>query len=154
MSFNQSGDAVYKAALFIVAAIAIFWCYEQPQSWLWALSFAIGISLLIKFVFNAGRSEGIAYAEAIASLNAKSNTSSDKELSANTTLKAFQNGMAEVDLFAYELANDLIPDGYSESNPGLGPMDFNEWLEWKKSEFDRTGNLWHNHPGGMPPGQN
>jgi hypothetical protein len=59
--------------------------------------------------------------------------------------------LAEANLFAYELKHGLVPDGNSENNPGYGPMDFDEWREWKQREFERSGNLWHNHPGGLPP---
>jgi len=76
----------------------------------------------------------------------------DKEKTeAEAQLEAFETAMAEVELFAYELKQGLVPDGNSEDNPGYGPMDFDEWREWKEQEFERTGNLWHNHPGGLPP---
>ena len=140
MSIKKSGEMVYNSALLIVIILAIFWCYLQPHNWLLALCFAIGGSLLVIFVFNAGRIEGIEYAEAMALIKAKSKLHSDEAVSAGAVLDAFQSVMAEADLFAYELANNLVPDGYSESNPGLGPMDFNEWREWKQREFDRTGN--------------
>lgn len=39
----------------------------------------------------------------------------------------------------------------SESNPGYGPMDFDEWREWKQRGFEQTGNAWFNHPDGLPP---
>jgi hypothetical protein len=70
---------------------------------------------------------------------------------AEARLEAFESALAEVELFAYELKHGLIPDGNSENNPGYGPMDFNDWQEWKRLEFERTGNLWHNHPDGLPP---
>jgi hypothetical protein len=75
----------------------------------------------------------------------------DEKTIAEGRLEAFQTGLAEAELFAYELKHGLVPDGNSEGNPGYGPMDFNEWREWKRREFDRTGNLWHNHSGGLPP---
>jgi hypothetical protein len=77
-------------------------------------------------------------------------TPNDKTI-AEARLEAFETALAEADLFAYELKEGLVPDGNSEDNPGYGPMDFNEWREWKKREFERTGTLWHNHPGGLPP---
>jgi hypothetical protein len=77
----------------------------------------------------------------------------EKSVAANDKLAAVQSLKAGAELFAYELANGLVPDGNSDSNPGLGPMDFEEWQEWKQREFDLTGNLWHKHPGGRPPGE-
>jgi hypothetical protein len=76
----------------------------------------------------------------------------EKSVAANDKLAAVQSVIAGAELFAYELANGLVPDGCSDSNPGLGPMDFDEWQEWKQREFDLTGNLWHNQPSGRPPG--
>ena len=78
----------------------------------------------------------------------------DESSIAEARLEAFESALAEVELFAYELKHGLIPDGNSASNPGYGPMDFNEWQEWKQQEFERTGNLWHNHPDGLPPKAN
>jgi hypothetical protein len=66
-------------------------------------------------------------------------------------LEAIETLMKEYGLYAYELKNGLIPDGGTEQNPGYGPMDIDEWRKWKQSEYDRTGNLWHNHPNGLPP---
>ena len=154
MIVNNSGQTVYKTSFFIIASIGVFWFYLQPEAWFWILGFVFGVSLLIIFVFNAGRREGIAYAELIASINTNFKTSSEDVQAASDKLDAFQSAIDEVDLFGYELANNLVPDGNSESNPGLGPMNFNEWREWKKNEFERTGNLWSNHPEGKPPNEN
>jgi len=154
MIIDKSGGKIYKTSIFIIAAIAIFWFYLQPDAWFWALSFGFGVSLLVIFVFNAGRREGIAYADLIASINTDSKTTAGEVHTASAKLDEFQSAMAEVDLFSYELANNLVPDGYSENNPGLGPMNFNEWREWKQSEFERTGNIWSKHPDGKPPNEN
>lgn len=47
-------------------------------------------------------------------------------------LDAFKSVLTEAEQFVYELARGLVPDGNSENNPGLGPMDFDEWREWKQ----------------------
>lgn len=75
----------------------------------------------------------------------------EEKTEAQARLEAFQAVLAGANLFAYELNHGLIPDGNSESNPGYGPMDFDEWQEWKQRGFEQTGNLWFNHPDGLPP---
>lgn len=64
--------------------------------------------------------------------------SEDAELSSRSTLDAFDSVLTEVEQFEYELAHGLVPDGNSESNPGLGPMDFNEWRVWKKQNTSNS----------------
>lgn len=54
------------------------------------------------------------------------------DVSSRSTLDAFNSVLTEAEQFGYELAHGLVPDGNSENNPGLGPMDFNEWREWKQ----------------------
>lgn len=102
----------------------------------------------------AGALAGVQSAEAMALFrDAELKSSSEKAMHASEKLAAIQSLKAGAELFAYELANGLVPEGCSVNNPGLGPMDFEEWQEWKQREFDLTGNLWHNHPGGQPPGK-
>lgn len=66
-------------------------------------------------------------------------------------LEAYESILTESWLFAYEMCHGLVPEGNSERNPGYGPIDFDEWQVWKGKGFEMTGNLWFNHPGGLPP---
>lgn len=151
MNADQTSNRVYATALIAVVVVAILWAFYQPNAWLWALGFGVGVSLLVMVVFNAGRSEGIADAEILARIKTESEVVPYQVTAASNNLADFENALTEIDFFGYELANGLIPDGNSKSNLGLGPMDFDEWREWKRREFDRTGNLRHNHPDGRVP---
>ncbi len=65
-------------------------------------------------------------------------------------LEDFETILTESWLFAYEMRNWLVPEGDSESNPGHGPIDFNEWQVWKRMEFERASSIWTNHQDGPP----
>lgn len=69
-------------------------------------------------------------------MKARSNALPEESENAIASLNAFENVLDEADLFAHELANGLVPDGNSATNPGLGPMDFNEWREWKRQKLN------------------
>ena len=101
--------------------------------------FALALGLGYKFGFVDGRKA--------AGFSANNNQEVGE---ASSRLERFETALAEVELYAYEKSERLIPDGYT----GLGPMDYDEWQQWKRKGFERTGNLWFNYPGGLPPQPN
>lgn len=137
----------------IVVAISILWVFIRPDFWAWALGFAVITITMLTLAHNAGVRQGRESAMSAEPVPQDKEKPDEKTI-ADAKLEAFETGLAEAKLFAYELEQGLIPDGNSENNPGYGPMDFDEWRDWKQREFERTGNLWHNHPGGLPPQEN
>ena len=134
----------------VVVALSILWVLIRPDLWAWALGFAVITITMLTLAHNAGMRQGRESAMSAEPIPQDKEKADEKTI-AEARLEAFETALAEGDLFAYELKHGLVPDGNSEDNPGYGPMDFNEWQEWKRREFERTGNLWHNHPGGLPP---
>jgi len=135
---------------FIILALAVIWVVVRPDLWPWALGFVVVCTTMVKLAHKNGVKQGL---EGAISMNSDSQGKqiSDKNSPAEDQFEAFNSAVTVVDLFAYELKKGLVPEGDSEDNPGLGPMNFDEWREWKEREFERTGNIWHNHPGGSPP---
>lgn len=131
-----------------VVALAIPWFFFRSNWLAWVIGgtvagiggLVLGVCLGYRWGFLDGRKATVNSAE-----------SNEIVEEAPSRLERFESALAEVELFAYEKSEGLIPDGCSELNPGLGPMDFNEWREWKERGFERTGNLWFNHPGGLAP---
>lgn len=133
-----------------VVVFSILWVFVRPDLWGWVLSYAISTILMLLKASRIGMDHG--FDIGVNSQKKLQNRDLPDEASiAKARLEAFQNVAAEAELFAYELEHGLIPDGDSEHNRGYGPMDFDEWREWKQREFELTGNLWHNHPNGVPP---
>ena len=145
---TSSGTAAVLS--IVVVALSTFWVLIRPDLWAWALGFAVITITMLTLAHNAGVRQGYESAMSANSVPQDKEKPDEKTI-AETRLEAFETVLAEANLFAYELKQGLVPDGNSEDNPGYGPMDFNEWREWTQREFDRTGNLWHNHPGGLPP---
>jgi hypothetical protein len=134
----------------VVVALSAVWVLFRPDLWPWAVCFAALTITLLRLAHSAGLRQGRESALNAQPIRQESEKNNEKS-EAEARLEAYETALLEVDLFAYELKHGLVPDGNSEENPGYGPMDFNEWQEWKHREFERTGNLWHNHPGGLPP---
>ena len=146
---RTSGGTEAVLSIFVVA-LSTFWGLIRPDLWTWALGFAVITITMLTLAHNAGVMQGHK-SEMTANSVAQDKEKADEKSIAETRLEAFETALAEAKLFAYELKLGLVPDGNSEDNPRYGPMDFNEWREWKQREFERTGNLWHNHPDGLPP---
>ena len=134
----------------VVVAISILWALVRPDLWAWAFGFAVITITMLTLAHNAGVRQGRECAMSAEPLPQDKEKPEEKTI-AEARLEAFETALAEAELFAYELKQGLVPDGNSEHNPGYGPMDFDEWREWKQREYERTGNLWHNHPGGLRP---
>ncbi len=132
----------------IVVAFSITWVFFRPDLWTWVLGFAVIAIVMLALAYGAGIEQGRLRGAMDAKLEAQMEKDADE---AEARLEAFKSALNEVELFAYELKEGLVPDGNSEHNPGYGPMDFNEWQEWKRKEFERTGNIWSSHPNGLPP---
>ncbi len=148
---RKSGGNVAILSI-VVVAFSILWMIVRHDLWAWALVFAVVTITILTQAHIAGVRQGRESAKSAEPVPQDQDKEKPVEKTiAGTRLEAFETTLAEANLFAYELQQGLIPDGNSENNPGYGPMDFNEWREWKKREFERTGNLWHNHPGGLPP---
>lgn len=150
MGEKRTSGGTASVLTIAVVALSILWVLVRPDLWAWALGFSVITITILTLAHNAGVRQGLESA-----MNAQA-VPQDKEQPdeisiAEARLKSFQGVLAAADLFAYELKQGLVPDGNSEHNPGYGPMDFDEWLEWKEREYERTGNPWHNHPGGLPP---
>jgi hypothetical protein len=118
-------------------------------------SIGITITMLAMLVLahNQGVRQGFDSAKSMQSVP-EDKGEPEENTEAEARLEAFETGLAEANLFAYELSHGLVPDGNSESNPGYGPLDFDEWREWKQRGFEQAGNLWFNHPDGLPPKEN
>lgn len=146
---RTSGGAASVLSI-IVVALSILWVFVRPDLWAWALGFAVITITILALAHNAGVRQGRESAMSAQPVPEDKEKPDEKTI-AETRLEAFETALAEANLFAYELKHGLVPDENFENNPGYGPMDFDEWREWKQREFERTGNLWHNHPGGLPP---
>ena len=149
---RMSGRAAPVLLIFVVA-LSILWVLARPDLWVWALGFAAFTITMLVLAHNEGVRQGFA------SANSTQPATEDKaepevKAEAEARLEAFEAAMAEANLFAYELDHGLIPDGSSESNPGYGPINFDEWREWKQRRFEQTGNPWFNHPAGLSPKEN
>ena len=138
---------------FIVVAISILWVLIRPDLWVWALCFAVFTIIMLALARNAGVRHGRESMKSAEPSLLDKDQPEEKSIE-EAQLEAIESVMAEADLYAYELDQGLIPDGNTEHNPGYGPMDFDEWREWKQREFERTGNIWHNYPGGVPHTEN
>ena len=149
---RTSGGAV-SVLLIVVVALSILWMLVRPDLWVWALGFAAITITMLVLAHNKGVRQGFESAKSTQPVREDKDEPEEKT-EAKARLEAFEAGLAEANLFGYELNHGLIPDGNSESNPGYGPMDFDEWREWKQRGFERTGNLWFNHPDGLPPKEN
>lgn len=150
MGEERTSGGIASVLVIAVLTLSTFWVLVRPDLWAWALGFAVITLIMLKMSHNAGVRQGLESAMKAQPVPQDKVKPEEKTID-ETRLEAFQTVMAEAELFAYELKHDLVPDGNSEDNPGYGPMDFNEWREWKQREYERTGNLWHNHPGGLPP---
>jgi len=126
------------------------WALIRPDLWAWALGIAIIAITMFKLTYNSGVRHGRKSAMSAKTVPQDKEKPEEKSIE-EARLEAFETVLAEADLFAYELSQGLVPDGNSEDNPGYGPMDFDEWRKWQEQEFEQTGNIWHNHPGGLPP---
>jgi hypothetical protein len=134
----------------IVVIASILLGLARPDLWALALGFAVFTITLISIAYNAGLRQGHEI-RTIAEAVIPNVDMPEQKTEAEIRLEMFDESLAEVQLFAYELEQGLVPDGDTDTNPGYGPMDFDEWRLWKQREFERTGNLWHNHPNGLPP---
>ena len=149
---RTSGGAV-SVLLIVVVALSILWVLVRPDLWVWALGFAAITITMLVLAHNEGVRQGLESAKSTQPVPEVKEEPEEKT-EAEARLEAFEAVVAEANLFAYELNHGLIPDGNSESNPGYGPMDFDEWREWKQQGFEQTGNPWFNHPDGLPPKEN
>ncbi len=150
MGEKRTSGGTAAVLSIVVVSLSILWVLIRPDLWAWALGFAVITISMLTLAQNAGvrqGREGAVSAESVPQTKEKP----DEKTMAEARLEACETVLAEAELFAYELSHGLVPDGNSKDNPGYGPMDFNEWRAWKKQEFERSGNLWHNHPGGLPP---
>jgi hypothetical protein len=150
MGERRSSVGTVTVLTIVVVAISILWALVRPDLWAWAFGFAVITITMLTLAHNAGVRQGRECAMSAEPLPQDKEKPEEKTI-AEARLEAFETALAEAELFAYELKQGLVPDGNSEDNPGYGPMDFDEWREWKQREFERTENLWHNHPGGLPP---
>ena len=150
MGEKRTSGGTAAVLSIVVVALSILWVLIRPDLWAWAFGFAVITITLLMLAHNAGIRQGRESAMSAEPIPQDKEKADEKTI-AEARLEAFKTALVEVDLFAYELKHGLVPDGNSADNPGYGPMDFNEWQEWKRREFDRTGSLWHNHPGGLPP---
>ena len=150
MGEKRTSGGTAAVLSIVVVALSILWVLIRPDLWAWALGFAVITITMLTLAHNAGVRQGRESAMSAEPVPQDKEEPDEKTI-AEPRLQAFETALAEAELFAYELKQGLVPDGNSEDNPGYGPMDFNEWREWKQREFERTGNLWHNHPGGLPP---
>ncbi len=149
---RKSGGAA-SVQLIVVVAISILWVLVRPDLWVWAFGFAVFTITMLALAHKEGVREGFESAKSTQQVPEDKEALEEKS-EAEARLEAFETVMAEANLFAYELNHGLVPDGNSESNPGYGPMDFDEWREWKQRGFEQTENLWFNHPDGLPPKEN
>ena len=150
MGEKRTCGGAASALLIVVVALSILWVLVRPDLWVWALAFAVITITMFVLAHNEGVSQGY---ESIKSTQPvlEDKDELEEKPEAQVRLEAFEAVLAGANLFAYELSHKLIPDGNSEHNPGYGPMDFNEWQEWKQRGFEQTGNLWFNHPDGLRP---
>ena len=139
--------------LMVVVALSILWMFVRPDLWVWALGFAVITITMLVLAHNEGVRQGFESATSKQQVP-EVKEAPDQKSEPEARLEAFEAVLAEANLFAYELKHGLVPDGDSESNPGYGPMDFDEWQKWKQQRFEQTGNLWFNHPDGLPPKEN
>lgn len=153
MGEKRTSGGAASVLFIVVAALSILWVLVRPDLWVWALGFAVITITMLRLAHSAGAKQGLE--SAMTSQRVPQDRERPDEISmAEARLKAFETVMMEANLFAYELNQGLIPNGNSESNPGYGPMDFDEWREWKQREVEQTGNLWFNHPDGLRPKEN
>ena len=150
MGERRTSGGTVSVLSIVVVALSILCVLVRPDLWAWGLGFAVITITMLTLAHNAGVRKGRESAMSAVPVP-QGKEKPDEKTIAEARLEAFETGLAEANLFAYELKHGLVPDGNSENNPGYGPMDFDEWREWKQREFERTGNLWHNHLGGLPP---
>ncbi len=150
MSEKRTSGGATTVQSIVVVALSILWVLIRPDLWVWALGIAVITITMLKVAHKAGVRQGLENAMNTQPVPQDKEKPEEKSIE-EARLEAFESVLAEADLFAYELEQGLVPDGNSVHNPGYGPMDFDEWREWKQREFERTGNIWHNHPGGLPP---
>jgi hypothetical protein len=150
VSEKRSSGGTSTVPIFIIVAISIVWVLVRPDLWVWALCFAVFTIIMLAHAHNAGMRQGRESLKSSEPFSQDKDKPEEKSIE-ESQLEAIESVMAEANLYAYELEQGLVPDGNTEHNPGYGPMDFDEWREWKQQEFERTGNIWHNHPGGLPP---
>ena len=150
MGERRTSGGTVSVLSIVVVALSILWVLVRPDLWAWGLGFAVITITMLTLAHNAGVRKGRESAMSVEPVPQDKEKPNEKT-TAEAQLEAFETALAEANLFAYELKHGLVPDGNSENNPGYGPMDFDEWREWKQREFERTGNLWHNHPSGLPP---
>lgn len=150
MGENRTSSGTAAVPSIVVVALSILWALVRPDLWAWALGIAIIAITMLKLTYNSGVRHGRKSTMSVKTVPQDKEKPEEKSIE-EARLEAFESVLAEADLFAYELNQGLVPDGNSEDNPGYGPMDFNEWREWKQRVYEQTGNLWHNHPGGLPP---
>ncbi len=122
----------------------------RTDLWALALGFAIFTITLIFITYNAGLRQGYE-TRTIAHAEIPNGDMPKQKTEAEIRLEMFDEALAEMQLYAYELEQGLVPDGDTDTNQGYGPMDFNEWRLWKQREFERTGDLLHNHPNELKP---
>lgn len=150
MGKKRTSGGAASVLLIVVVALSILWVLVRPDLWVWALVFAVITITMLVLAHNEGVRQGFESAKSTQPVP-EDKVEPEEKSEAEARLEAFETAMVEVNLFAYELNHDLVPDGNSESNPGYGPMNFGEWREWKQRGFEQTGNLWFNHPDGLPP---
>ena len=153
MSEKKTSGGPASVLLIVVVALSILWVLVRPDLWVWALGFAVITTTMLVLAHNDGVRQGFEGAKRTQPVT-EYNVEPEEQTEAEARLKTFEAVLAGANLFAYELKHGLVPDGNSESNPGYGPMDFDEWQEWKQQGFEQTGNAWFNHPDGLPPKEN
>ena len=150
MGERKTSGGTGSVLLIVVVALSILWVLVRPGLWVWALGFAIITITMLVLAHNEGVRQGFESAKSTQAVPEDKEKPDEKTI-AESRLEAFEAVLAEANLFAYELNHGLVPDGNSESNPRYGPMDFDEWREWKQRKFEQTGNPWFNYPDGLPP---
>jgi hypothetical protein len=150
MDEGYSNGSTMKKLSITVIIFSILWAFFRPDLWALALGFAVFTIILLSIAYDAGVRQR-RKKEVTAKEEPQCVEKSEGKTEAEIRFKLFQDTLAEAELFKYELAHGLVPDGYTDENPGYGPMDFNEWRQWKHQKFEQTGNLWHNHPDGLRP---
>jgi hypothetical protein len=150
---HQRRDGWSSKGLSIsIVLLSILIILIRSDLWPWVLAISVTAVFMLRRQKNAtGPDMQEGRASAINEAHILEDEKADDGSVATARLGALEAVLAKAELFAYELKHGLVPDGDSERNPGYGPMDFREWLEWKEREFERTGNIWHNYPNGLPP---
>lgn len=153
MGEQKASRGAASVVLIVVVALSILWVLVRPDLWVWALGFAVITTTMLVMAHNEGVKQGFEIAKSTQPVT-EDNEEPEEKTEAEARLEAFEAVLAGANLFAYELKHGLVPDGTSESNPGYGPMDFDDWQEWKQKGFEQTGNPWFNHLDGLPPKEN